>query len=186
MNKELLPTIETLNKLLICDAEAGKLYWRKRTPDLFEDRMQSARHVCARWNARYANKEALVYMNDFGYFVGCVTSIHVRAHRVIWAMETGDWPEDQIDHINHDRTDNRIKNLRSATHIENCKNQTVSKSNTSGHTGVYWCKWRNKWRVQIMVGGKNKTLGRFTEKADAIHARKKAEIKYGFHENHGK
>lgn len=59
-------------------------------------------------------------------------------------------------------------------------------NNTSGHTGVYWNGLRGKWYARIVVSGESKNLGHFLEKDEAIAARLAAEIKYGFHENHGK
>ena len=107
------------------------------------------------------------------------------AHRLAWLYMYGVWPKDQIDHINHVRDDNRISNLREASHKENGKNQSIKKSNNSGVTGVYWAKIHKKWYAQIRVNGKNKHLGCFDAKEDAILCREKANTLYGFHERHG-
>ncbi len=186
-----LPSIETLRTLLRCDAETGKLYWRPRTLDMFGHCKWPERQ-CASWNGRLANKEALSVLFE-GYKVGAIFDRNLRAHRVIWAMVHGAWPADQIDHINHDRSDNRIENLRCVTRSENMKNFSKSKANTSGVTGVYWNKgnenWNKgneNWNVSITINGKSKHIGCFTDKADAIVARKAAEIEHGFHKNHGK
>jgi hypothetical protein len=90
-----------------------------------------------------------------------------------------------IDHINHDREDNQIKNLRVVTRSDNMRNAGKSKGNTSGATGVCWSKQNNKWKAQIGVAGGNKNLGFFTNKDEAIEARAEANIKYNFHTNHG-
>lgn len=95
----------------------------------------------------------------------------------------------QVDHINHDRTDNRIENLRLVNANENCKNQKASTRNKSGVVGVSWKSQKNKWHAQIMVDGKQIHLGFYddiNDAKDAKDARKVAERKYGFHENHGK
>ncbi len=61
-----------------------------------------------------------------------------------------------------------------------------SKKNTSGVTGVTWDKSNNRWIAQIVIDGRHKKLGRFTDFSKAVDARKNAEVLYGFHKNHGK
>ena len=107
------------------------------------------------------------------------------AHRLAWLYVNGVFPIDQIDHLNHDRLDNRIANLRCVTHKENGKNQSLYKNNSSGVTGVNWDKSRGKWYSCIMVDGKTKSLGRHIELSDAVMARVSAEKELGFHSNHG-
>jgi hypothetical protein len=106
------------------------------------------------------------------------------AHRLAWAIYYGEWPTDQIDHANGDATDNRICNLSVVSQSTNAKNKCIQSSNTSGYTGVY--RERNKWRAVITVNSKHIQLGNYDDIMDAITARKEAEIKYGFHENHGR
>lgn len=109
------------------------------------------------------------------------------AHRIVWEMYNGSIPEGmQVDHINHDRTDNRIENLRLVNANESGKNQKASVRNKSGVVGVSWKKSKNKWHSQIMVNGKQIHLGFFDNIDEAKKARIDAERKYGFHENHGK
>ena len=72
---------------------------------------------------------------------------------------TGKWPDEFIDHINHNPTDNRWCNLREATYATNNKNRRLGKDNTSGYKGVSWHKGRNKWRAEIRVDGIGKHLG---------------------------
>jgi hypothetical protein len=107
---------------------------------------------------------------------------------MIWIYHNGkhDDPKLEIDHIGQDSLDNRIKNLRLVTRRENALNQKQSKKNTSGQTGVSWNKRAKMWVAYIKIDGKLIHLGYYIEKEDAIKARKEAEIKYGFHENHGK
>ena len=100
------------------------------------------------------------------------------AHRLVWLYHYGVWPSDQIDHINRDRTDNRIENLREATDAQNRRNMSRRHDNTSGHVGVSWCSRTKKWVAQIQHTGKNIFLGRCREKEDAIAARKAGELKY--------
>ncbi|HDD9014168.1 TPA: HNH endonuclease [Escherichia coli] len=108
------------------------------------------------------------------------------AHRIIWEMFNGPIPEGhQIDHIWHDRLDNRIENLRLVTVTENNRNQSKFKTNKSGVTGVHWDKKRKKWVVTIWNNNKIKYLGGFENIVDAIAVRKSAEMELGYHENHG-
>lgn len=107
------------------------------------------------------------------------------AHRLAWLYIHGEFPEHDIDHINHDRHDNRIINLRSVTRGDNCRNRGYSPRNTSGHIGVVFDKARGCWTSRLFYDGKQVHFMRHEKKADAIKARKKAEKRYGFHENHG-
>jgi len=120
-----------------------------------------------------------------GYVRICVNGQPYQAHRLAWLYMTGSWPENQIDHINHIKDDNRIANLRDVTHRENQKNQPKRKTNTSGVTGVMWNVRDKRWRAKIFLNGKEKSLGGFTNKFEAICARKSAENRHGFHPNHG-
>jgi hypothetical protein len=107
------------------------------------------------------------------------------AHRLAWLYYYGSFPDGEIDHINHNKLDNRIVNLRVVDIKENNKNKSIMKNNTSGHCGVVWHKKSSKWQSQIVINGKNIYLGLFKELFCAIKTRKKAEVKYGFHKNHG-
>ena len=120
-----------------------------------------------------------------GYRVIRINRNLYRAHRLAFLYMTGKFPTDDTDHINHDRSDNRFVNLRKVTRSENLRNSSLSSNNTSGFTGVYWEKARNKWKVCIKINGKGKHLGYFTDIDDAIACRKKVNIEHGFHENHG-
>ena len=88
-------------------------------------------------------------------------------------------PDDkQIDHINHDKLDNRKENLRICTNRQNNMNKGLYSHNTSGYTGVSWDKEKSKWEASIKVKGVKKHLGYFGTKDDAVDRRKKAEEKY--------
>lgn len=112
---------------------------------------------------------------------------HHYAHHLIWIMHNGDGsiPEGyQIDHIDHNRLNNNIWNLRLVTPIENNRNRGVSEYNTSGRVGVCWDKRRQKWYARISVHDKNLFLGYYNSFEDACAAREEAEKEFGFHENH--
>ena len=121
-----------------------------------------------------------------GYIHIRVKTDRVLAHRLAWLYVHGEMPKLFIDHINHDKTDNRISNLRLVTRIENSKNLGKSIRNTSGFVGVSYNKSNNQWRADIRIDGKLKYLGGYKLKTGAIKARKEAENYYGFHKNHGK
>jgi hypothetical protein len=111
------------------------------------------------------------------------------AHRIAWLLYYGKWPKDQIDHINGDKSDNRIVNLREATNSQNGKNLKLSINNKTGVTGVAFDRQTQKWRAYIRVNFKMINLGRYMDFEDAVIARKSAEKKYfgewvrGGHEN---
>jgi hypothetical protein len=120
-----------------------------------------------------------------GYLKIYIHSKPYKAHRLAFLYMTGSFPEHQADHINHNRIDNIWSNLREVTNQENQRNCKLSKNNTSGVVGVYWDIRSKAWVAQIAINRIVKKLGRFKNKQDAITARKEAEIKYGFHKNHG-
>lgn len=107
------------------------------------------------------------------------------AHRLVWLYVYGILPKEQIDHINHDRADNRLINLRDSNDSINMLNKTLYFNNNSGVCGVNWHKSNNKWNAQIQIDCKKINLGYFVEFSEAVNARKNAEVLYGFHNNHG-
>lgn len=90
-----------------------------------------------------------------------------HAHRLAWVFHHGRWPKDQIDHINGDRGDNRIDNLRECNQSQNNANTRLKSNSTSGYKGVYWNKRRKKWSSAISVDGKFKMLGNFEDPKEA-------------------
>lgn len=123
-------------------------------------------------------KKAAGTITSSGYVGILVNGVRYYAHRIVWLLKHRTWPKDQIDHINGIKTDNRISNLRAATNSQNGKNYGKNKANTSGVTGVSFCKQTGKWRATIKIDHKAKSLGRFIFMEDAIKARHAAEIKY--------
>ena len=108
-----------------------------------------------------------------------------KAHRLVWCLHFGDPLPMQIDHINHNRSDNRIENLRLASSEENQKNQSRFITNKSGTTGVVLRPKKNRYEVNICVNKNNTYLGMYKTIEEAIEVRKLAEIAYGYHPNHG-
>lgn len=124
------------------------------------------------------NRKLKQSVNAGGYkFVSLVNNNGKRQNHLIHRLIAIQFIENLtnklcIDHINNDRTDNNIKNLRWCTSGENKQNASVSKNNTSGTKGIYWNKKANKWHVQIMINDKHINIGLFENKEDAILARK--------------
>jgi len=142
------------------------------------------------WKARTSNR---VQINDVagsaqvnGYRCISILGKRYLSHRLAWLIVTGEWPAEQIDHINGNRADNRFFNLREVSLKENAKNQARSSKNTSGVTGVNWQEDAQKWRARIKINGRTIQLGYFSDLKTAKAARKAAELEHGFHKNHGR
>jgi hypothetical protein len=100
------------------------------------------------------------------------------AHRVAWFLYYGNWPDQMIDHINGNRSDNRIKNLRLASSSQNQLNRGKSTNNTTGHKGVSYHAKRRHWQAMISINGRNKFLGNFATAEEAADAYNKAALKH--------
>ena len=124
-------------------------------------------------------------LNQYGYISILIDRRSYLAHRLVWLYVHGEFPVNSIDHINHVKLDNRMENLRDANESVNSMNRPMQKNNKSGHTGVHWHKGNKKWFASIKVDRKSIGLGLYVELSDAVKARKDAEKKYKFHENHG-
>lgn len=151
-------------------------------PDWFQDRyiyLPKSGHLIS-----IQTERPVGYLTPNGYLVLTIGKTAYPVHRVIWAIKTGRWPI-EVDHINHNRADNRWDNLRECDSKENQRNKSLQKNNTSGVTGVYWNEKSKSWLASITVNNQRVHVGIFTHKEDAIKARKQAEIEYGFHSNHG-
>lgn len=179
-----LPSADTLNQLLHYDPETGDLLWKPRPASMFNEAKRSPEVSSRIFNTRYAGQPAFP-RSRFGYRRGVVMGYETVAHRVIWCMMTGAFPDGLIDHINGVRDDNRWSNLRVVSTVENCQNLAVRSDSTSGVTGVSRYARTGRWWAYIVINGKSVHLGLYQEKADAIAARRKAEADYGFHPNHG-
>lgn len=114
-----------------------------------------------------------------GYSTVCFGGRTFGVHRIAWFYVHGKVPDLQIDHVNGEKSDNRIANLRLATHSENAQNRKhANVSNRSGLLGVTWIESRQRWGATIDVDGKRKYLGRFKtpEEAHAAYMAAKAEL----------
>jgi len=185
MKKE-LPTVEYLRKTIRYNPKTGRMYWLKRTKEHYPPKTANIERSVKYWNKRYAGKETAICQDGRGYFKCKINQIHYGAHRVAWALYHGEWPDKQIDHINGNPLDNRIKNMRVVSTRENGKNRKRPSTNTSGIIGVSWNKRQSKWVSQICVNYKKIFLGCYDNITDAASARQTAEKKYNFHPNHGR
>lgn len=120
---------------------------------------------------------------DGGYvFIRLFGKVYA-AHRLAWLATYGILPDKQIDHIDHDRTNNAIHNLREADNHINMKNKSMYQTNRSGYVGVE--PHGNNWKSRIGVNGTKVLLGVFVTFEEAVAARKAAEKLLSYHSNHG-
>ena len=173
-------TTDIACELLRYDPETGHLYWRRRNRKWFD-----SEHRWKVWNTKHSGNRVGSDTGAGGYILTSVFNKTYSVHRIIWLMQTGEWPN-EIDHINGIRSDNRWCNLRNADRREQTKNTCRRCDNTSGVTGVTRHKQMGKWYARINVKGKQIDLGYYENFNDAVMARKRAEQKYGFHPNHGR
>jgi len=101
-----------------------------------------------------------------GYVVVLIKGKSYKVHRLVFFMHYGYFPE-KIDHIDCNKTNNKIENLRPATHTQNLQNRPKYKNNTSGLKGVSFHRRTSKWQASIRIAGKQKYLGIYERKEDA-------------------
>ena len=109
-------------------------------------------------------------LKDTGYIRIKINKKMYLAHHLAFLYVYGNFPKDIIDHIDSDRANNKISNLRECSHQQNMKNLRLYSNNSSGHKNVSWVKSRNRWIVQLKVNGKQKYIGSFDnlELADLV------------------
>lgn len=157
-------TAQRLRELLHYDPETGVFIWRMQAH-------KSRRKIGDRAGCRGADGYVVIGV-DAGYF---------KAHRLAWLYCHGVWPAGDIDHMNGNRSDNRLCNLRDASRSMNAQNvHGASKRSKSGLLGVR--KFGKKWRTAIMIDGRVKHLGTFesAEIAHEAYLKVKREIHVGF------
>jgi len=155
-----LPSVEELASLLSYNAETGVLRWKVS-------------------RGRFAKPGVIAGTPHHGYVRVTVNRRFLYAHRIAWAMSTGKWPTGDIDHINGNRSDNRLKNLRDVSHAANTQNRRGPQTNnTSGYLGVSRHTTNNKWVAELWAYRKKHYIGSYDRLQDAVEARKAAEHKY--------
>ncbi len=159
--------------------EAGKLSWLHRPRHHFNSDATYKIFI-----SKCADKIAGWVASD-GYSNVRINGKAYRSHRIIWLVHYGEWPK-FIDHINGDISDNRLLNLRNVSQLQNSHNSSRPSTNTTGYVGVAKVSKGNGYRAQIMCNGESIHLGRFATIEEAVDARIQAQIRLGFHENHGR
>ena len=135
--------IQELKEIVHYDPETGIMKWAK----LLNARAPIGKE-CGRTMTR-------------GYRAFIVRRKTIYTHRAAWAYVNGSWPKNTIDHINGNKSDNRISNLREATSGENNRNSKTPKSNTSGVKGVSWNSKHQRWRARVGINKKDIHVGEF-------------------------
>lgn len=134
-------TQDELKEFLQYDAETGIFTWLKRTSNRVKIGAVAGTKHCA------------------GYVSISLNGKLYLAHRLAWLYTHGELPKHEIDHINGKRNDNRILNLRQATHKQNLYNTGMFSHNSSGIRGVFQRKDTGKWQAQTKENGRHKSLG---------------------------
>lgn len=163
-----------LADLLDCNFITGELRWKKRPDVMFKNSVDASK-----WNNKMQGKLAFTTLSDNGYYRGGIFGRKYTAHAVIWALYHGSWPQCEIDHINGDRTDNSIKNLRDCDRSQNQMNRSYQKNSKTNIKGVWFSKSKGKYESAIRYYGKKQHIGTFDTIEQAETAYKKAS--YEFH-----
>lgn len=159
---------DIFNEYLNYEPETGKLFWKKKT----SNRVKKIGDECTA-------------VNTHGYKIVRLFNKLYTQHRIAWLLFYKKLPSYFIDHINGNRIDNRITNLREANYTLNAQNHGISNVNTSGKIGVSYCNYYNKYVSYIDVLGKRKNLGYNSTLEKAIKVRKEAELKFFGFETRG-
>ncbi len=165
-----LPTQQYLQECFEYNKDIGAIIWKERPLEHFDS--QRAMNIS---NTRHKNKVIDTYSH--GYIIIDLDGKRYGAHRIIWKWYYGTEPKETIDHINGIKDDNRIENLREATHLENSQNVVnLKKNNKSGYVGVCWHEKAGKWRATFSYEGKTMHLGLFDTAYEA-HLVREAKAK---------
>ena len=172
--------IDYLLECIEYNEHSGTFKWKKRPLSHFRFEW-----MAVNWNKRYAGTLAGA-VNRAGYLCIKIDYITYRANRLAWLISNGSIPNGVIDHVNKDKLDNRISNLRDVDQRYNSSNCKLSSANKTGIPGVGFINGQDKWYVQIGYNMKRVYLGTFDDFFEAVCARKSAENRYGFAEEHGR
>lgn len=143
-----------------------------------QDRLKELLHYDPVTGIFTRNKNLAGFKNDRGYIIIKVDGYPYKAHRLAHLYMTGEWPIDEVDHINGVTDDNRWCNLREAKHCENSRNRKLNKNNKSGYKGVHWLKKQQKWRAVITFEQRKIHLGCYDDPKIAYEAYCEAAKEY--------
>lgn len=164
-----LPSIETISNSVTPDLGAGLVFWKPRDASEFTAKGRKSAAACAKtWNTRFAGKPAFNVKHSSGYRFGYFQGRHIYAHRLIWALKHGEWPDGEVDHINRIASDNRIENLRIVTSSQNKRNRTRSGSLEHARIGVV--EVGGRFRAVISAERQRMHIGYFDTERDALLA----------------
>lgn len=155
----MLALADVESRLFYC-AVTGALFWRHGGA------------ANPAWSGKLAGN-----LNGEGYVQVSFLGRLYKAHHLAWLLATGEWPQEHIDHINGNRSDNRLANLRLASAAQNACNRSISKNNTSGFPGVSWKSSKRKWVAIIQHRGVKRHLGYFDDPQRAAEAYRRAAEK---------
>jgi hypothetical protein len=155
-------TQEKLKELLDYNPETGVFTWRVR------------RKSVKQWSVAGSHNATT------GYISITIDGKSYGASRLAFLWMEDYLPENDVDHIDRNPSNNKWYNLREVSRQCNLRNRGMREDNKSGVTGVYWAKAKGKWRSQINLYGKIIYLGLFKNFLDAVKARWDAEVKHGF------
>jgi len=170
-----------LRECLDYEPNTGTVLWKHRPRSHFSSEAAFQTH-----DRHKAGTVAGGVDSSTGYRVVGLCRKLFYAHRVAWALHHGEWPNGVIDHIDGDRLNNALSNLRVVTQFENARNASIGRNNTSGAVGVSFDKRSGKWRARVMHQYREVYSGLFASKEAAIAARAAKAKDYGFHENNGR
>lgn len=124
-------------------------------------------------------------VNSKGYIVVGLFGKRYQAHRLAWFIYFGNWPVDQVDHVDGNKINNSIRNLREATNSENCRNRSIKSTNKAGYKGVSKLP-SGRFSSEISSSGNRVYLGSFdtAEHAHAAYCRA-AKLAHGVYANMG-